>query len=44
MADDVVWVLAPDAFTGKDEVRRFLEWDVRLSPTTGGGCRESGYS
>ena len=36
MADDVVWVLAPGAFTGKEEVRRFLEWDARLSPTVGG--------
>jgi ketosteroid isomerase-like protein len=36
LADDVVWVLAPGAFTGKEAARRALEWDVRLSPTVQG--------
>lgn len=33
VADDVVWVLAPGAFKGKEGVRQYLDWDRRLSPT-----------
>ncbi len=44
MADDIVWVLAPGAFTGKEEVRRFLEGMCGSRRRSGGGCRESGYS
>lgn len=33
-ADDAVLVFAPRAFKGKDDIRRGLEWDARLSPTS----------
>lgn len=32
-ADDAELTLAPGTFRGKDEIRRVLEWDARLSPT-----------
>lgn len=34
------WRLAPGTFTGKAAIRRMLEWDARLSPSS--SCRESG--
>lgn len=34
-ADDAVLVFAPRAFTGRDDIRHALEWDARLSPTSG---------
>jgi hypothetical protein len=33
-ADDGEFTAAPGTFRGKAEVRRFLEWDATLSPTT----------
>lgn len=33
-ADDAVLVFAPRTFKGKDEIRRGLEWDAQLSPTS----------
>lgn len=32
-ADDAELTWAPGTFRGKDEIRKALEWDVRLSPT-----------
>jgi len=32
-AEDGDWRVGPGTFTGKDEVRHLLEWDVGLSPT-----------
>lgn len=32
-AEDGDWRVGPGTFTGKDGVRRLLEWDVGLSPT-----------
>jgi hypothetical protein len=34
------WTLGPGTFTGRAAIRRVLEWDVRLSPTT--SSRHSG--
>ena len=31
-ADDAEWTLAPGTFSGKDGIRRYLEWDMRTSP------------
>ena len=31
-ADDAEWTLAPGTFSGKDAIRRVLEWDMRTSP------------
>ncbi len=31
-ADDAEWMLAPGTFSGKDGIRRYLEWDTRTSP------------
>jgi ketosteroid isomerase-like protein len=31
-ADDAEWTLAPGTFSGKDGIRRVLEWDMRTSP------------
>jgi ketosteroid isomerase-like protein len=31
-ADDAVWTLSPGDFSGKEGVRKVLEWDARLSP------------
>ncbi len=31
-ADDAEWRLAPGTFSGKDDIRRYLEWDMRTSP------------
>jgi ketosteroid isomerase-like protein len=31
-ADDAEYTLAPGTFRGKDEIRKLLEWDARLSP------------
>jgi ketosteroid isomerase-like protein len=31
-ADDAEWTLAPGTFSGKDAIRRYLEWDMRTSP------------
>ena len=33
-ADNGEFTAAPGTFRGKAEVRRFLEWDASLSPTT----------
>lgn len=32
-ADDAELTAAPGTFRGKEAIRRFFEWDVRLSPT-----------
>jgi ketosteroid isomerase-like protein len=32
-ADDAVWTIAPGAFKGRQELRRALEWDARITPT-----------
>jgi ketosteroid isomerase-like protein len=29
---DAEWTLAPGTFSGKDGIRRYLEWDMRTSP------------
>jgi hypothetical protein len=34
------WRLGPGTFAGKAAIRRAMEWDVRLSPTS--SCRQSG--
>jgi hypothetical protein len=39
-ADDAEFTLAPGTFRGKEEIRKVLEWDVRLSPTA--SVREAG--
>jgi ketosteroid isomerase-like protein len=31
-ADDAEWTLAPGTFSGKPDIRRYLEWDMRTSP------------
>lgn len=31
-ADNAEWTLAPGTFSGKDGIRRYLEWDMRTSP------------
>jgi ketosteroid isomerase-like protein len=32
-SDDAELVAAPGAFSGKDAIRKFLQWDAELSPT-----------
>ena len=39
-AENGDWRLAPGMFTGRAAIRRMLEWDARLSPSS--SCRESG--
>jgi ketosteroid isomerase-like protein len=39
-AEDADWTLGPGTFTGKEALRRVLEWDVGLSPAS--RSRESG--